>query len=103
MPEIETIVEKDTKTVQNIKEPEKYQVIFVNDNFTPMEFVVEALMAIFHHSKAAAEKIMVDIHEKGKGTAGVFFYEIAEQKAYDTAVEAKENQYPLKITVEEIT
>ena len=81
MPEIETIVEKETETVQNIKEPEKYQVIFVNDNFTPMEFVVEALMAIFHYTKAAAEKIMIDIHEKGKGTAGVFFYEIAEQKA----------------------
>ena len=42
MPDVETIVEKDTKTVQNLKEPEKYQVIFINDNFTPMEFVVEA-------------------------------------------------------------
>ena len=57
MPETETIVEKETETVQNLKEPEKYLVIFVNDNFTPMEFVVEALMAIFHHSKEAAEKL----------------------------------------------
>ena len=99
MPEIETIVEKDTKTVQNIKEPEKYQVIFVNDNFTPMEFVVEALMAIFHHTKAAAEKIMVDIHEKGKGTAGVFFYEIAEQKGIETTLLARQEGMPLQVKV----
>ena len=102
MPEIETIVEKETETVLYINEPEKYQVIFVNDNFTPMEFVVEALMAIFHHTKAAAEKIMIDIHEKGKGTAGVFFYEIAEQKALETTHLARSKGHPLNVEIETV-
>ena len=102
MPDVETIVEKDTKTVQNLKEPEKYQVIFINDNFTPMEFVVEALMAIFHHSKEAAEKIMIDIHEKGKGIAGIFFYEIAEQKALETTQLARSKGHPLNVEIETV-
>ena len=102
MPDVETIVEKETTTVQNIKEPEKYQVVFVNDNFTPMEFVVEALMAIFHHSKEAAEKIMIDIHEKGKGTAGVFFYDIAEQKALETTHLARSKGHPLNVEIEAV-
>ena len=102
MPDVETIVEKETTTVQNIKEPEKYQVVFVNDNFTPMEFVVEALMAIFHHSKEAAEKIMIDIHEIGKWTAGVFFYEIAEQKALETTHLARSKGHPLNVEIEAV-
>tara|TARA_B100001964_G_scaffold14276_1_gene14908 strand:+ start:8427 stop:8777 length:351 start_codon:yes stop_codon:yes gene_type:complete len=100
MPEVEAVIEKDTETIQNIKEPEKFQVIFVNDNFTPMEFVVEVLMAIFHHTKEGAEKIMVDVHEKGKGTAGVYFYEIAEQKALETTHLARSNGHPLNVEVE---
>tara|TARA_B110000495_G_scaffold200813_1_gene216821 strand:- start:266 stop:580 length:315 start_codon:yes stop_codon:yes gene_type:complete len=100
--EVEAIIEKDTETVQDIKEPEKYQVIFVNDNFTPMDFVVEALMAIFHHTKAASEKIMIDIHEKGKGIAGVFFYEIAEQKALETTHLARSKGHPLNVEIETV-
>jgi ATP-dependent Clp protease adaptor protein ClpS len=100
MSEIETVIEKEVETVQNIKEPKKFQVIFINDSFTPMEFVVEALMAIFNHTKAAAEIIMINIHEKGKGTAGVFFYEIAEQKALETTHLARKNGHPLNVEIE---
>jgi len=100
MPDIETVIEKEVETAQNIKEPEKFQVIFINDSFTPMEFVVEALMAIFNHTKATAEKIMVNIHEKGKGTAGVFFYEIAEQKALETTHLARSKGHPLNVEIE---
>jgi ATP-dependent Clp protease adaptor protein ClpS len=103
MPEIETVIEREvetSQTVQNIKEPGKFQVIFINDSFTPMEFVIEALMAIFNHTKAAAEIIMINIHEKGKGTAGVFFYEIAEQKALETTHLARKNGHPLNVEIE---
>lgn len=100
MSDVETVVEKKVTENLNIKGPEKYQVIFVNDNFTPMEFVVKVLMSVFNHTQQDAEKIMIDIHEKGKGTAGIFFYEIAEQKAIETTNLARSNGHPLSVEVE---
>ena len=100
MSDVETIVEKDTDIDLNVKEPNKYQVIFVNDDYTPMEFVIEVLMSIFHHSQQGAEKVMLDVHEKGKGTAGIFFYEIAEQKAIETTHLARSNGHPLNVEIE---
>ena len=90
---------------KRVKEPQKpgtFAVVLHNDDFTPMEFVVYVLQEIFHHPSERAERIMLAVHKEGMGIAGVYRLEIAEQKAYDTAEEAKENQYPLKITVEEI-
>ena len=86
-----------------VKPPHKYAVILHNDNFTPMEFVVYVLIEIFHHPPERAERIMLSVHKEGMGIAGVYRLEIAEQKAYETAESAKENQYPLKITIEEVT
>ena len=91
---------------KRVKEPQKpgnFAVVLHNDDFTPMEFVVYALQEVFHHSSERAEKIMMSVHNEGVGIAGVYRLEIAEQRAYDTADLAKENQYPLKITVEEMT
>ena len=90
---------------KRVKEPEKpgnFAVVLHNDDFTPMEFVVYVLQEVFHHPSERAEQIMLAIHKEGMGIAGVYRAEIAEQKAYDTAEEAKENQYPLKITIEKI-
>ena len=84
------------------QKPGKFAVILHNDNFTPMEFVVYVLQEIFHHPSDRAEQIMLSVHKEGMGIAGVYRAEIAEQKAYDTAEEAKENQYPLKITIERV-
>ena len=87
------------------REPQKpgtFAVVLHNDDFTPMEFVVYVLQEIFHHPSARAEQIMLAVHKDGMGVAGIYRLEIAEQKAYDTAELAKENQYPLKITIEEI-
>ena len=98
MSEVEATIEKDINL--DIKEPNKYQVIFVNDSYTPMEFVVEVLMSVFYHTKEGAEKIMIDVHEKGKGTAGIYFYEIAEQKANETISYARGNGFPLNIKIE---
>ena len=83
--------------------PSNFAVIFHNDNYTPKDFVVYVLQEIFNRPWEDAERIMLLVHNKGLGVAGVYRAEIAEQKAYDTAVEAKDNQYPLKITVEEVT
>ena len=91
---------------KRVKEPQKpgnFAVVLHNDDFTPMEFVVYVLQEIFHHPSEHAERIMLKVHNEGNGIAGVYRAEIAEQKAYDTAVEAKEYQYPLKITIEEMT
>jgi len=91
---------------KRVKEPQKpgnFAVIFHNDDFTPRDFVVYVLQEVFHHSSERAEKIMMSVHNEGMGIAGVYRFEIAEQRAYDTVVLAKENQYPLKITIEEMT
>jgi ATP-dependent Clp protease adaptor protein ClpS len=90
---------------KRVKEPEKpgnFAVVLHNDDFTPMEFVVYVLQEVFHHPYERAERIMLAVHNEGAGVAGVYRFEIAEQKASDTADEAKENEYPLKITIERI-
>ena len=93
---------KSKKKTKKLRPPRDYRVILHNDDFTPMEFVVYVLQEIFHHPSERAEQIMLAVHKEGMGIAGVYRAEIAEQKAYDTAEKAKENQYPLKITIEEI-
>ena len=85
------------------QKPSNFAVILHNDNYTPKEFVVYVLQEIFHRPFEDAERIMLLVHNKGLGIAGVYHLEIAEQKAFDTAIEAKDNDYPLKITIEEIT
>ena len=90
------------KRVKEPQKPGKFAVTLHNDDFTPMEFVVYVLQEIFHHPHERAERIMLAVHKDGMGIAGIYRLEIAEQKAYDTAEEAKENQYPLKITIEEV-
>ena len=91
------------KRVREPKKPGNFAVILHNDNYTPRDFVVYILQEVFNHPADQAEKIMMSVHNKGMGVAGIYHLEIAEQKAYDTAVISKENQYPLKITVEEIS
>ena len=90
------------KRVREPRKPSKYAVIFHNDDYTPMDFVVFVLQEIFHHPYDRAERIMLSVHNDGMGVAGIYHFEIAEQKAYDTAEEAQQNQYPLKVTIEEI-
>ena len=85
------------------QKPGKFAVVLHNDDFTPMEFVVYVLQEVFHHPFDRAERIMLAVHKEGMGVAGIFRLEIAETKAYETAEFAKENQYPLKITIEEVS
>ena len=90
------------KRVRDPRKPSKYAVVLHNDDYTPMEFVVFVLQEIFNHPFERAERIMLSVHEEGVGVAGIYHFEIAEQKAYDTAEEAQQNQYPLKVTIEEL-
>ena len=90
------------KRVREPQKPGKFAVVLHNDDFTPMDFVVYVLQEIFNHPFDRAERIMLSVHKEGLGVAGIFRYEIAETKAYESAELAKEHQYPLKITIEEI-
>ena len=91
------------KRVRKLKKPGNFAVILHNDDYTPRDFVVYVLQVVFNHPSTQAESIMMKVHTEGMGVAGVYRLEIAEQKAYDTAKEAKDNEYPLMITVEQIT
>ena len=91
------------KSKQRVKPPSKYQVIFHNDNYTPMEFVVALLVGVFHHSLETAWKITMDIHEKDRGIAGgPFSKEIAETKMMIVLNTAKNSGHPLKATIEKV-
>ena len=95
---IQTINKTDNTT--GVKEPEKFRVVILNDNSTPMEFVIEVLKVIFHHSQEAAVQIMMQVHQNGKGTAGIYTYEVAEQKAMESTQVARTNGHPLGVSVE---
>ena len=88
------------KTKLKIEEPGFYKVIFINDEVTPMEFVIEVLQKIFKHDLEAAQTIMMTVHTEGSAIAGVYSYEIAEQKGIETTVLARNNGFPLQVKVE---
>jgi len=83
------------------KEPALYKVWLHNDDYTPMEFVVEVLETIFHKANTLATKVMLEIHNQGSGLCGVFPYEIAETKVAQVIDKAKQHRHPLKCTMEE--
>jgi len=88
------------KQISAIKEPGMYKVTFFNDNVTPMDFVVQVLKEIFKHNIDRAEAIMQQNHQNGQGVAGIYTYEIAEQKGVETSVLARESGYPLQVKVD---
>lgn len=81
--------------------PKMYKVLLLNDDFTPMDFVVLTLKRFFGKNEQEAIRIMLDVHKKGAGIAGVFTLEIAEMKVMQSNQFAQSNQYPLKTTLEE--
>ncbi|MCL2600873.1 MAG: ATP-dependent Clp protease adaptor ClpS [Treponema sp.] len=90
------------KTTPKLKAPEDYRVILLNDDFTTMDFVVEVLMVIFRKKPEDANKIMMDVHEKGKGIVGQYPWDIAATKAEQVHTAARENEFPLRCVVEPI-
>ncbi len=83
------------------RRPPLYQVILLNDDFTPMEFVVDVLEHIFGMDRTKATRVMLEVHTRGKGVCGVFTYEIAETKVAQVTAYARQHQHPLLCTLEE--
>ncbi len=83
-----------------LKRPPMYKVVLLNDDYTPMDFVVSVLEIFFAMPRERATRIMLQIHTQGKGVCGVFSREIAESKAHQVNIFARENQHPLLCTLE---
>jgi ATP-dependent Clp protease adaptor protein ClpS len=84
-----------------LRKPPLYQVVLLNDDYTPMEFVVDVLERIFSLDRTRATRIMLQVHTQGKGVCGVFTFEIAETKVAQVMTYARQHQHPLLCTMEE--
>src|ERR671911_272252 len=84
-----------------VKRPPLYHVIILNDDYTPMEFVVDVLERIFNMDRTSATRVMLEVHTRGKGVCGVFTFEIAETKVAQVTTYARQHQHPLLCTMEE--
>lgn len=89
-----------TRTEKKLARPVLYKVILHNDHYTTREFVVAILQSVFHRSEADAIQIMLHVHHNGQGVAGVYPFEIAETKIRIVEQLAKENEYPLRLSME---
>lgn len=83
-----------------LRQPRMWNVVFANDDYTPMDFVVMVLMQVFHHPAARANGIMLDVHTKGKGIAGTYTREVSETKAAQTLDLADRHAHPLGVMIE---
>ena len=91
----------DEKIKVTVSEPKNWKVIFLNDDTTPMEFVISVLIEVFKHTQDAAKDITLQVHETGSGIAGIYSFEIAEAKAVESTNLARQNGFPLQIKLEE--
>jgi ATP-dependent Clp protease adaptor protein ClpS len=89
------------EALPKVKRPPLYRVILVNDDYTPMEFVVEVLETVFGMERSQATRVMLEVHTKGKGICGVYSFEIAETKVAQVTNIAQQQQHPLLCTMEE--
>ena len=89
-----------TKTRTKPKKPSQYKVLMLNDDYTPMEFVVMVLKRFFSMDLEQATRVMLHVHQKGVGVCGIFPYEVAETKVNQVMDFAKQNQHPLQCTLE---
>lgn len=83
-----------------LKRPPLYRVLLLNDDYTTMEFVIQVLQDVFHHSEEKASQIMLHVHQKGAGVCGVYTREVAETKVEQVLQYAQQNQHPLQCTME---
>jgi ATP-dependent Clp protease adaptor protein ClpS len=89
------------EALPKVKRPPLFRVILVNDDYTPMEFVVEVLETVFGMERSHATRVMLEVHTKGKGICGIYSYEIAETKVAQVTNIAQQQQHPLLCTMEE--
>ena len=96
----ETLTKKRTK--KKLKKPSLYKVIMINDDYTPMDFVVYLLKNYFYKNQQEANRIMLDVHNNGSGTCGIFTLEIAESKILKVINYSRNNGYPLLCVLKKI-
>ena len=96
----DTATQQRNLVTTSIVEPKKFKVIILNDDKTPMEFVMDVLMNIFNHDEMASEELTMKIHNDGSAVVGIFPYEIAEQKGIETTHLARQAGYPLNVKIE---
>jgi ATP-dependent Clp protease adaptor protein ClpS len=98
------MTQSETRTrirpLEAVKEPPLYRVVYLNDNQTSYEFVVESLMEHFDYTAETADQITIDIHESGSAVVAVLPYEIAEQKGVEVTMLARAQSFPLQIKLE---
>ncbi len=89
------------KAERKLQKPRLYKVLLHNDDYTTMEFVVFVLMSVFHRAETDAVQIMLHVHRNGAGVAGVFTREVAETRVQQVEALARENEFPLRCSIEE--
>ena len=99
--ERETVKDRGLATIDRpkVERPKRYEVLLHNDDYTTQEFVVYILMKFFHHDETAATQIMLNVHTKGLGVAGVYTYDVAETKANQVVRFARDHEMPLQCSV----
>lgn len=98
--DLATEIEIKEQIKETVKEPGKYKVIMLNDDATPMDFVVEILVLIFRHSEETARDLTMKIHDNGSAVVGIYTYEVAEQKSIEATKVSRENGFPLQVSIE---
>ena len=96
-----TEIKTEEKIAVALQPPGLWKVVVLNDDKTPMEFVIEILTGIFKHTESKAKEITLEIHETGSCVVGIYPFEIAEQKGIEATTVARQNGSPLRITVEQ--
>ncbi len=90
----------DVKARPKVKRPSMYKILMINDNYTPMEFVIHVLEGFFNKERSEATEIMLQVHQQGVGICGIFTREVAETKVQQVVDFAREHQHPLQCTLE---
>jgi ATP-dependent Clp protease adaptor protein ClpS len=100
MPKTEAIIRPQIEPKLNISEPVNYRVVYINDETTTQEFVVETLKLIFNYDEGAAMALTIKVHEEGSAVVAVMPYEMAEQKGIEVTLLARNNGFPLQVKIE---
>jgi ATP-dependent Clp protease adaptor protein ClpS len=95
-----TDIQIDEKIKIEITEPKRYKVLFLNDDKTPIDFVIDVLMSVFKHTEETAKDLTLKVHHEGSAVVGTFTYEIAEQKGIETTQLARQAGFPLQIKID---
>jgi ATP-dependent Clp protease adaptor protein ClpS len=96
-----TEIKTEERVTVSLQPPALWKVIFLNDDETPMEFVIELLTSIFKHNESSAKEVTLEVHNTGSGVAGVYSHEIAEQKGIEATHVSRANGFPLQINLEQ--